>query len=92
MDVKNTKIERTKRCNEADLEKILREVPVRILGGKNDLKLRAFVGVKDIIYIEPIDGYVLHVRILGEGIEEVKELDRYFVFGYNGRKFSIRYE
>ncbi len=102
MDVNNVLIESDRRCSAKDLERILKKVPVRIIGQRH-LKLRARVGLGNIVYIAPRSNERSGIQRSIEGIEflghcapiemytDTRHHSTYCTFHYKGRRFDVTY-
>ena len=96
MKLKNVQIEKRaclpgRKNIENKLEELLTSLPIEI---NNRKKLRAYVGIGRIIYIEPIEIHNLSKKDI-KGMEKVKLEGNYaskddLYFSYNGQKYLVR--
>jgi hypothetical protein len=93
MKVTNVQVEDDRRCSASKLEKILGKVPVEILGP--GLQLRARMGLGRIVYIEPTNGQISHVKVKSKlgtiEMEYNRSLGQDLTFTYHGQKYEVKY-
>jgi len=91
MNIENVHLDPDHCSNVSELKKILEEIPISISGPQN-LQLRAYVGLGDVVYIEPTSEHIDYVRFLDKNIDMESDSRKGTVFNYKDRKFSVLYK
>lgn len=90
--VASMQVEGGRRCSESDLKLILLNTPFIIVRSRGS-KLRANVGLGNIVYIRPVRGHIKDVK-LGADVyadETIPQGKDYMVFNYQGRRFDVQF-
>ncbi|GEM_PF-1544941 len=89
--IRKMRLESDRRLSAEDLARLLLATPIRLVTTK-DSKLRARMGLGNIVYIQPIRGQIKDVR-LGDDVygDAERSSNVTKVFCYQGQRFEVQY-